>query len=247
MNLTTWFFKKMPITAVSTRPLLIVGLCSKDTMIFINAPEYLHQMIRDVVQKSWPAGIKEWIPKSENIVLMIKLVGNPWHPHGQDTVSSELLLQNLISDLYQQQWNLYGNSNLKSNINTLFFEYDPNIIPEGPSTAHLTVSLNKQDRLRLIAAPDSLVPVVRNAIPTASIKIQKEQRYYQSWEFKLSGNPWFAPECRVTKSIIIHFLEALQKNGWSVIASVDSSRKKSNKSSFVFRESQPIHSPVFCH
>ena len=154
MNLTTWFFKKMPITAVSTRPLLIVGLCSTDAMVVVNAPENLHQVIRDVVQKSWPAGIKEWIPKSENTVLMIKLVGDPWHPHGQDTVSSRLLLQNLISDLYQQQWNLYGNSNLKSNINTLFFEYDPNIIPEGPSTAHLTVGLNKQDRLRLIAAPD---------------------------------------------------------------------------------------------
>lgn len=246
-DLTTWIFKKMPNTAVSTRPLLIVGLSSTDSLMVLNAPEELHQTFKDVVAKSWNAGIQRWT--YENSVLVIKLVGNPWHPDGQDTVSSRLLLQNLINDLRLRQWNLYGNSNLKSSTNTLFFEYDPNIVPGEPSTTHFTISLNKQDRLRLIGAPDSLVSVIRNVIQTIWLRgIQNEERYYQSWEFKLRGTPWWASGTEAVDSryLIAKLLEALQSYGWSVVASIDSSRKLSDKSSLVFRQSQAIQSPVFC-
>ena len=247
-DLTTWIFKKMQNTAaVSTRPLLIVGLSSTDSLMVLNAPEELHQTFRDVVQKSWKAGIQRWT--YENYVLVIKLSGYPWHPDGQDTVSSRLLLQNLISDLRLRQWNLYGNSNLKSSTNTLFFEYDPNIIPGEPSTTHVTISLNKQDRLRLIGAPDSLVSAVRSVIQTNWTRgIQNEERYYESWEFKLRGTPWWASghEAVDSRYLIVKILEALQSYGWSVIASVDSSRKLSDKSALVFRQSQASQSPVFC-
>ena len=41
-------------------------------------------------------------------------------------------------------------------------------------------------------------------------------------------------------------MEALQAYGWSPVAAFDSSRKVSDKSTLVFRQSQPKQSPFFC-
>ena len=41
-------------------------------------------------------------------------------------------------------------------------------------------------------------------------------------------------------------IETLQAYGWSIIASIASSRKLSDKSALLFRQSQPRQMPVFC-
>ena len=246
-DLTTWIFKKAPSAAISSRPLLIVGLSSTDSLMILNAPEELHQTFKIIVENSWSRGIQKW--SFENNVLVIKLYGTPWNPDGQETVCSRLLLQNLIQDLYKKQWRLYGNSNLKSSTNTLFFEYDSNIIPGERYSSFFTVSLNKQDRIRLIGAEDNLVSVVRDVLQTSWTRgIQNEENYHQSWEFKLRGTPWWASGTEAVDSrfLIAKLIEILQSYGWFVVAAIDSSRKISDKSSLVFTKSQPLRSPVFC-
>ena len=161
-DLTTWFFKKVPVATLPSQPFLVVGLSSHDSLMILNAPAQLHQTFKGVIRKSWPPGIQNW--SFENGVLMIKLKGTPWRPDGEETVNSRVLLETLVNDLLLKQWNLYGNSNLKSSTSTLFFEYDPNIIPGQASVTHFTISLNRHDRLRLIGIPDSLVSAVRDTI-----------------------------------------------------------------------------------
>ena len=246
-DLTSWIFKKVPVATLSSQPFLVVGLSSHDSLMILNAPTQLHQTFKDVIQKSWPPGIQNW--SFENGVLMIKLKGTPWRPDGEETVNSRVLLQTLVNDLLLKQWNLYGNSNLKSSTNTLFFEYDPNIIPGQASVTHFTISLNRHDRLRLIGIPDSLVSAVRDTIQSCWLRgIQEESRYFKSWEFKLRGNPWWASgeEAVDSRYLILKLIESLQVYGWSVVASIDSSRKLSDKSALLFRQSQPRQSPVFC-
>lgn len=246
-DLTTWFFKKVPVAILTSRPFMVVGLSSTDSLMILNAPVDLHQTFKDVLDKSWPRGIQRW--SYDNSVLLIKLKGTPWHPDGDETVQSRVILQTLVNDLHVRQWSLYGNSNLKSGTNTLFFEHDPNIALGQPSPAHFTISLNKYDTLRLIGIPDSLISAVRDVIQTCWCRgIQEESRYFESWEFKLRGNPWWASgeEAVDSRFLILKLIEAMQAYGWSIIASIASSRKLSDKSALLFRQSQPRQSPVFC-
>ena len=246
-DLTTWIFKKVPVSVLSSQPFMVVGLSSTDSLMVLNAPVDLHQTFKDVLDKSWPHGIQRW--SYENSVLLIKLKGTPWLPNGDETVQSRQLLQTLVSDLQARQWSLYGNSNLKSGTNTLFFEHNPNVMLGQPSPPHFTISLNKNDTIRLIGIPDSLISAVRDVIQTCWQRgIQEESRYFESWEFKLRGNPWWATgeETVDSRYLILKLLESMQAYGWSIIASIDSSRKLSDKSALLFRQSQPRQSPVFC-
>ena len=246
-DLTTWIFKKISITLLSSQPFVVVGLSSTDTLMILNAPAELHQTFKDIVDKSWPFGIQRW--SYENFVLFIKLKGTPWHPDGEETVHSRVLLQMLVTDLYVRQWRLYGNSNLKSGTNTFFFEHDPSIALGQPCPPHFTISLNKYDTLRLIGIPDSLTSAVRDVIQTNWPRgIQEESRYSLSWQFKLRGNPWWASgeEAVISRYLILKIIEAMQAYGWSIVTSIDSSRKLSDKSSLLFRQSQPRQAPVFC-
>lgn len=246
-DLTTWIFKKVPDRPASSQPFLIVGLSSTDSLMVLNASTQLHQTFKDVIQKSWPSGIQHW--SYNNGVLLIKLNGTPWNPGGGETVHSRVLLQVLVSDLLLKQWKLYGNSNLKSSANTLFFEYDPNSTPGLTSLSHFTISLNKHDTLRLIGIPDSLVSAVRDTIKTSwSRGIQAESRYFGSWEFKLHGNPWWASGAEAVDSryLVLKLIGCLQQYGWTVAASIDSSRKLSDKSALLFKLTEPRQSQVFC-
>ena len=248
-DLTTWIFRKDPLATCPTQPFLIVGLSSWDTLMVLNAPMDFHQMFKDVMEKSWPNGIQRWT--YENDVLLIKLKGNPWCANGEDTVHARVLLHTLINELLLKQWKLYGNSNLKGSANTLFFEHDPNGIAPGmqPSPVHVTMSFNSNDKLRLIGFPEGIVSAVRNIIQTFwSRGIQEESRYSESWQFKLRGTPWWASgdEAVDSRFLVLKLIEAVQAYGWSVVASVDCSRKDSDKSSLIFRQSQPRQSPFFC-
>ena len=183
-DLATWIFKRDPAAICPSLPFLIVGLSGWDSLMVLNAPMELHQLFKDVVEKSWPNGIQKWT--YENDVLKIKLKGNPWCANGEDTVRVRVILHTLVTELLIKQWKLYGNSNLKSNADTLFFERDPNITSElQPSPVHFTISFNSEDLLRLIGTPEGLVSVVRNTLQSYwSRGIQKEERYAESWQFK---------------------------------------------------------------
>ncbi|XP_078343312.1 uncharacterized protein LOC144629028 [Oculina patagonica] len=247
-DLATWIFKKDPVAVCPSLPFLIVGLSSWDTLMVLNAPMELHQMFKDVVEKSWPKGIQKW--SYEGDVLKIKLKGYAWHADGEETVHARVILHTLVNELLVRQWKLYGNSNLKSSANTLFFEHDPNIAPgPQPIPAHFTISFNSEDLLRLIGNPEGLVSAVRNVLQTFwSRGIQKEERYAESWQFKLRGTPWWASgeEAVDSRFLVLKLIEAMQAYGWSVAAAIDCSRKDQDKSSLLFRQSQPRQSPFFC-
>ena len=252
-DLSTWFFRKVPeVTNFSSQPFLVVGLSSSDSLMVLNAPVDLHQLLKNAISKSWRSGIQKW--SYENDVLLIKLKGFPWCPDGSETVHSRVVLQAIIHDLSQKQWHLYGNSNLKSTANTLFFKYEPDMSSSSvshplPPPWHFTISLNSNDLLRVIDAPESLIPTIRDIIQTSWYRgIQGVSRYAGSWEFKLKGTPWWADgqETVEARILILKLMEMLHAVGWSPIASIDSSRKVTDKSSLIFRQSQPRQSPFFC-
>ena len=243
-DLTTWFFKKVSAQTFLSKPLLVVGLSSYNSLMIVNAPMELHQLFKDVIQRTY--SIYKW--KYKDDVLVIRLSGSPWHPDGKETVHSRVLLNTIIAELHQRQWKLYGNSNFKSDANAFFFEHDPNLLLGQPSPQFL-ISLNSTDLIRVINAPENLISAVRSTIQRNWSKgIQRERAYAGSWEFKLEGTPWWADGTEAVKSryLVLKLMEALQEYSWSPVAAFDSSRKVSDKSTLLFRQSQPKQSPFFC-
>ena len=103
-DMTTWFFRKVPVQInFPSKPFLIVGLSSYAMMI-INAPMDLHQLFKNAIERTWPTGIQKW--KFENDALIVKLKGYPWRPDREDTVHSRVVLHRIIADLFQKQWKL---------------------------------------------------------------------------------------------------------------------------------------------
>ncbi|XP_068751085.1 uncharacterized protein [Montipora capricornis] len=246
-DMTTWFFRKVPVASFPSKPFLVVGLSSYDSLMIMNASMDLHQLFKNAIEKSWPKGIQKWT--YENDVLVVKLKGYAWRPDGEDTVHSRVLINTIIADLFQQQWKLYGNSNFKSDANTFFFEHDPNLPVGQPSPMQFVISFNSHDLLRVIGAPENLISAVRNTIQGHWVRgIQRESSYAGSWEFKLKGTPWWADgqEAVESRYLVLKVMESLQAYGWSPIAAIDSSRKDSDKSALIFRQSQPRQSPFFC-
>ena len=251
-DLSSLMFKKVPPTQISSEPFLVVGLSSSDSLMVLNAPETLHQLFKDAITKSWPSGIQKWSYKDE--VLLIKLRGYPWNAEGAEAVHSRAMLQRIITDLFQRNWRLYGNANLKSTANTLFFQHDQNMtsgmsLTVLPLQDDFTLSLNGNDVVRLINAPPSLKSVVQDIIQRSWYRgIQQVSRYAGSVQFKLNGTPWWADGQETVESrfLILKLLESLQGYGWSAVASLDTSRKVTDKSSFIFRRSQPRQAPFFC-
>ncbi|XP_078368412.1 uncharacterized protein LOC144652262 [Oculina patagonica] len=247
-DLATWIFKKDPVGVWLSLPLLIVGLSCLKSLIVLNAPMELHQMFKDVMEKTWPKGIEKWSYK--NYVLKIKLKGYPWCADGEETVHATVIIHTLVNELLMRQWKLYGNFNLRSSANTLFFEHDPNIAPVlQPIPEHFTISFNGENLLRLIGNTEVLLSPVRNVLQTFWDRgIQKEERYAESWQFKLHGTPWWTSGLDAANSrlLVVKLMEAMQAYGWSVVAVIDCSKKTQDKNNLLFRQSQPRQSPFFC-
>jgi hypothetical protein len=66
---------------------------------------------------------------------------------------------------------------------------------------HACLTLNWNDRLRLIRFPEPIIDTVRQAILTSWHRgLQNERPYAGAYEFKLSGNPWFGQGVEAVES-----------------------------------------------
>ena len=243
---STLFFQRCPPES-STIPFVCVGLSSVHKLQILNLPPQLVEPIKETIRLSWSLGIKKenWT----NGVLEVKLFGYPWKATKQQSVMAKVLLQNIIGTLRRYQWVYYCNVNLKSTADSLFFRHDPSI-PPYESVQFCTISLNLNNRLRVINAPGTVVAVIRKVIETTWLcgGIQADREYHGSREFKLSGNPWHSikVEAVMSRCLILKILEAMREQGWHNIAGIDISRGVTDKSTLIFQKGEPKRSPVIC-
>ena len=242
---STMFFKK---SSPEFSQYLCVGLISSDKLQIVNLPPQLVEPMKQIIRLHWSLGIQdEDLPNPG--VLEVKLRGNPWWSTEEQSIMAKVLLQNIIATLRSYQWVYCCNVNLKSTADSLFFRYDPNINP-GESAQFCTISLNRNDRLRVITAPENIVAMVRKVIQTTWVHgcIQDERDYHGSWEFKLSGNPWYSTkeESAMARYLVLRILEAMLEQGWHNIAGIDISRRPSDKSVLVFQKKEPKRCPMMC-
>jgi hypothetical protein len=229
----------------STLPYIGIGLSSNDSLLFVNLPANLEQPLREAIQIAWRLGHQEW--KYNDGVLKVKLSGTPWESFEEEAIQSKILIQEIIATLRRHQWAFVCNVNTKGTTDSLFFKFDPTIVP-GESTEFCTISLNRDDRLRLIKVKEDVISRIRQVIEAVwgRDKIQKEKNRYGCWEFKLAGIPWHltSDESIKARYLVLKVLEGMREKGWHAIAAIDMSRRGGSKSVLVFQQAQPRNDPI---
>ncbi|XP_028395516.1 uncharacterized protein LOC114519565 [Dendronephthya gigantea] len=241
------FFLRKSAPDPPSLPYIGVGLSSNDGFVFINFPANLEQPIREVIQFTWRLGVQEWVYADG--VLRVKLKGTPWKSSDEQAIQSKILIQEIIATLRCHQWSFVCNVNTKCTTDSLVFKFDPTIVP-GEEVEFCTISLNRDDRLRLIKVKEDVVSRVRQVIQSAwgADKIQKEKDWFGSWEFKLAGILWHSTSDNSIKVryLILKILEAMREKGWHSIAAIDMSRRGGTKSVLVFQKAQPRSDFISC-
>jgi len=126
-------------------------------------------------------------------------------------------------------------------------EAPPNYCSIFPSTYQdiqvFSISLNFQDRLRVIGAPPELVAQIREVILSHWGKIQAERDYYGALEFKLKGYPWsnfeYDSQSVRSRNLMYGLLMCMITNGWNLLQGVDISKSGGDKDVLFFENSIP--------
>ncbi|KAF9916073.1 hypothetical protein FBU30_001553 [Linnemannia zychae] len=104
------------------------------------------------------------------------------------------------------------------------------------------ITLNEGDKIRLIGVPSSLISPLREGIVFFwGKKIQREQEYFGSHEFKLTGNPWvgYGSDHVPARRLITKILRVMAAHGWNLLQSADVSKKPQDKDSLFFVSVDP--------
>lgn len=182
-DLTTLFFQK---AAVESKPQLMicVSLSSQDSLQLINAPESMRSVFKEAVAAGYSYGIQEERPYGADYEL--KLRGYPWNSANlEEGIFARRLLLEVFRRFDQHRYQFYGTANLKGTADCLFFIYDEHQVPG--SCQYMMISLNQNDRIRLIDSPQNVIDCTRQII-TQYWKngLQAESNLNLAWEFKVS-------------------------------------------------------------
>ena len=135
--------------------------------------------------------------------------------------------------------------NTKGTTDSLLFQHKKSLQADLKEEM-MMISLNRDDRMRLIACPGSIISVVEEVITQhweGGLQHSKEKTGF--WEFKLSGYPWWADGQETVKSryLIGNIIMKLKSLGWEVAVTLDVSRRLNDKAVFVFRQCPPQTQP----
>jgi len=210
-----------------------LSLHRADTIRFLRFSQQDIETLRMVVHASWPKGIQE-----ERIYggsHEIKLAGYPWgEGYSGNGVRAQILMQEVLACLYSMGWMLH----VSTDISRKQWDKDTMVFRKQatpPPGEWFSISFHRADRLRLGGASGATITSFRSILQNMH-KLQSEEWKDQSlnaYEFKVLGNPWLASgeETMETRMLILRMLEALERDGWSLYASVDQSISSKNSSS----------------
>ena len=233
------FFKKSYVPERTRRVVLCVAPGGMDKIVLVRCPDDVQSAIKHAISKAWPEGIQNEDREQTygELVIKIKLSGNPWRSCADESVDCRKLLISVIENLEKLNWRFHAIANIKGGTDSLFFMHDP----ERPANGSLSMlSLNRTDRLRLInfRNEQNIVEAVAQSLKETNGRQPDIKNYYGSTEFKVSGTPFYASgyESIASREMIVGVLKVLRQYGYEVLTGIDVSRKLHDKSSILFRK-----------
>jgi len=102
------------------------------------------------------------------------------------------------------------------------------------------MSLNRNDRLRIIGAP-SYIETEAEEVVCEHWGVQGVAPYGGAFQLKLYGTPWWADgeDTVKARNVIAQLIGKFKSLGWEVGATLDVSRKLQDKTVFIFRQCPP--------
>jgi len=200
-----------------------MSLHSVDRIRFLQFPQENILDLRSVIQASWYLGIQA--VQTHSLSHEFKLNGSPWKGQGSDAIPSRIVMGSILAYLYSVGWILQASTNVTK------VEYDKDTLifrkqeMPPPETDWIAISFNQSNRLRLIGANTQLICAFRTMLKGTKLLRGEgwKDKSRRTWEFKIQGAPWIASgeEKMVVKLLLLKLVETLERQGWSLYASVD--------------------------
>ncbi|RSH82225.1 hypothetical protein EHS25_005935 [Saitozyma podzolica] len=99
--------------------------------------------------------------------------------------------------------------------------------------------LARRDRVRIVNFPENIAPALGESIARVWVTGIQQQGPYDanSYEWKLSGNPWsgWGHEDVPARRLMVHILHTLAANGYHLVACTDMSKRGPDKDTLIFR------------
>jgi hypothetical protein len=126
-------------------------------------------------------------------------------------------------------------------LSSLFFKYNPSTAT-NVALPCVAISLNMNDRIRIITPPQISSAAFKPALTEAIRRhwprgVYSEREYHGSHEWRLRGSPWWAHgalDAVDSRRLVNALVGAMDAAGWVLAASLDLSKKNSDKSSLFF-------------
>jgi hypothetical protein len=200
-----------------------ISLHGSDRLRLLQFPAHDVDAIRAIIQSAWKQGIqKEQIYGSSK---EFKLGGYPWQGYRSEGTHARVLMREIFAYLFSVGWILHASVDVSKSVfdkDTLVFRKQQSA---PPPSEWIAISFNEGDKLRLIGADSALKASFGGMLNQMGL-LQREEWKEQgvnAWQFKLHGYPWrpTGEETMQTRILVIRMLETLEREGWSLYASVD--------------------------
>ena len=165
-----------------------------------------------------------------------------WRATGDQAISLRKMLLEVIQVARKHKYDMISSLNTKGTTDSLMFQQNDSLSDFRQEDMFI-MSLNRQDRLRFISAPDYIVTSAAEVVTSSWDKgIQENEAKEGFHELKLRGTPWWANGTDAIKSrfLIINMIAKFRALGWEVAATLDVSRRLNDKTMFVFRHNLEV-------
>ena len=210
-------------------------------ILLIDVP---HQIEKDLVDAvSVLCSVKDYklLENVDGVIITsrISLSGFTWGATGDSAIAVRRMILEVIRTARRHKYDLVTNLNLKGTTDSLMFQHKMSLSDSAEDM--FAMSLNRNDRLRLLCAPSYVVTSTEELV-TDNWGVQGcKEKAGDCYEFKLYGTPWWADGETAVKSrfLIAVIIAKFKSLGWEVAATVDVSRKLNDKTVFIFRQCPP--------
>lgn len=197
-----------------------VSLHMTDRLRLMFLPPEVCDAVRNAIHQTWPNGIQQ--EREYHGSWEFKMRGNPWVPHGEDAIYARRLTRGIMSVLYSYGYVLYISTDISMKAgdkDNLFFRHQD---PAPTPCEWFSCTFSRGDRLRLIDAPPDVIADMINTLRSYT-QSHAPYRVPGTYEIKFNGYPFAASggDTMVSRAMVLQMFEALERNGFTVYASVD--------------------------
>lgn len=239
---STLFFRQVPVTSYAGCKMMCLCLSGDDKLQLINGPAEARSVLAECS--------KELLQKQScgNNYFEVQLRGNVWRVSlKKDWFLSRKILLDCFTQFLRLRYFFYGTANLLGSADCIFF------ISDGGDMGlqeFCLLSLNNDNHIRLINAPDEVIQAARNCLKerwTRGIQKAGTKTGGNFYEFKITGSPWSScgVEAIESRLLMTVLLQQLVQVGWAVVTAFDISRTAANKAVFLLHRCVAANIPHF--